>query len=268
MKSVTSKKRRGSERQTGHTHARANTATQENRKRKNTKHSRRYNILRAEIRSISRDRSQPPSSARCVACNVACGSRRAASPRSVSNVRARSRVAVGGRRGLARFQPGMHTQRHTTRAPTKRSVPPRATARPRRRAAAGSIAVACKAFTAELLTAARAVVGEDGIPVEGGRGGVLHAARSGGSIAANRLGRRGLARPCLRFSAAGSAAAGPARHCIIEHRASSFMHAREQEHIRRAASANTARHAEGEDVRLENCEDLVDDLVVGEKRPR
>ena len=71
-------------------------------------------------------------------------------------------------------------------------------------------------------------------------GGVLHAARSGGSIAANRLGRRGLARPCLRFSAAGSAAAGPARHCIIEHRASSFMHAREQEHIRRAASAHRA----------------------------
>ena len=158
----------------------------------------------------------------------------------MSNVRARSRAAVSGRRGLARFQPGMHTQRHTTRAPTKRSVPPRATARPRRRAAAGSIAVACKAFTAELLTAARAVVGEDGIPVEGGRGGVLHAARSGGSLAANRLGRRGLARPCLRFSAAGSAAAGPARHCIIEHRASSFMHAREQEHIRRAASAHRA----------------------------
>jgi hypothetical protein len=264
IKSFTSKKRRGSERQTGHTHARANTATQENRKRKNTKHS----IPSITYEIHPRDRSQPPSSARCVACNVACGSRRPASPRSVSNVRARSRVAVGGRRGLARFQPGMHTQRHTTRAPTKRSVPPRATARPRRRAAAGSIAVACKAFTAELLTAARAVVGEDGIPVEGGRGGVLHAARSGGSIAANRSGRRGLARPCLCFSAAGSAAAGPARHCIVEHRASSFMHAREQEHIRKAASANTARHAEGEDVRLENCEDLVDDLVVGEKRPR
>jgi hypothetical protein len=114
IKSFTSKKRRGSERQTGHTHARANTATQENRKRKNTKHSIPSSSITYEIHP--RDRSQPPSSARCVACNVACGSRRAASPRSVSNVRARSRVAVGGRRGLARFQPGMHTQRHTTRA--------------------------------------------------------------------------------------------------------------------------------------------------------
>jgi hypothetical protein len=95
IKSFTSKKRRGSERQTGHTHARANTATQENRKRKNTKHSRRYNITRSDpSRAIGRS-LRAPRGASPVTSPVALGARR---PRARCQTSARGRAlpsAVG-----------------------------------------------------------------------------------------------------------------------------------------------------------------------------
>ena len=170
MKSVTSKKRRGSERQTGHTHARANTATQENRKRKNTKHSRRYNITRSDpSRAIGRS-LRAPRGASPVTSPVALGARR---PRARCQTSARGRAlpsAVGAASWRASSLACTH--RDTRRGRRLNEVCRLAPLLALVAAPLPEVSLSPLKHSLPNYSPQRAVVGEDGIPVEreGGEG--------------------------------------------------------------------------------------------------